>query len=59
MHKPIIVECPRCNEADERSLGENRCGLCECRFVVRVGGQVFSPEHSRRIANVRNAPCAE
>ena len=28
------VECPRCGEADRRSLGMNVCGLCECEFFV-------------------------
>jgi len=29
-----IIDCPNCNEGDDRSLGMNVCGLCECRFVV-------------------------
>lgn len=28
------INCPRCGECDDRSLGANVCGLCECRFVV-------------------------
>lgn len=32
------IECPRCGEADERSIGLNKCGLCECEFSV-VGGE--------------------
>jgi hypothetical protein len=28
------IDCPNCGECDDRNLGENRCGLCECRFVV-------------------------
>jgi hypothetical protein len=34
------VECPRCDEGDVRSIGENRCGLCECRFYVLPNGRV-------------------
>jgi hypothetical protein len=29
------IDCPNCGECDDRNLGENRCGLCECRFVIR------------------------
>lgn len=29
-----FIDCPNCNEGDERNLGLNVCGLCECRFVV-------------------------
>ena len=29
-----IVDCPRCGEGDERSIGVNVCGLCECRFSI-------------------------
>jgi hypothetical protein len=32
-----IIECPRCDEGDERHDGLNVCGLCECRFTVRRG----------------------
>jgi hypothetical protein len=32
--KRKLIECPRCGEADERSAGTNRCGLCECEFRV-------------------------
>ena len=28
------IDCPNCGECDDRNLGENRCGLCECRFVI-------------------------
>jgi hypothetical protein len=45
----MIVECPRCNEGDERRLGMNACPLCECRFWVRPDGSLFIPEESRRI----------
>lgn len=37
------IECPRCNEADERSVGMNRCGLCECEFFVASNGAVYAP----------------
>lgn len=33
--RAIIIDCPRCGEGDERSIGLNRCGLCECEFTVR------------------------
>jgi len=29
-----IIDCPRCDEGDERSIGLNVCGLCGCRFTV-------------------------
>lgn len=28
------IDCPNCGECDDRHLGENRCGLCECRFAI-------------------------
>lgn len=34
-HGPTwLGECPRCDEADERSIGLNKCGLCGCEFIV-------------------------
>jgi len=44
------IDCPRCDEGDERSEGLNVCGLCECRFyvkdgkIVRVGDQPILSE---------------
>lgn len=32
-----IIECPRCDEGDERHEGRNRCGLCEYTFTVKNG----------------------
>lgn len=42
------IDCPNCGECDDRNLGVNRCGLCECQFAIesystkakwqRVGG---------------------
>jgi len=40
MPKGPIAECPRCDEGDERSIGRNRCGLCECEFFVARDGKV-------------------
>lgn len=45
----ITVDCPRCNEGDDRKLGMNICPLCECRFWVRPDGTLFIPDESRRI----------
>lgn len=53
-----LVECPRCNEADERPFGHNVCGLCECRFWVRPGRKPFVPENEKRITE-EAAPSAE
>jgi hypothetical protein len=52
-----LIECPRCNEADERSLGFNRCGLCECTFVVGSTGrtQVVSPDWLSHVKKLKNA----
>ena len=38
--KSFEAECPRCGESDDRSVGLNICGLCECRFVVGPSGSV-------------------
>jgi hypothetical protein len=35
------IECPRCDEADERVQGVNKCGLCECEFYVGHTGKVM------------------
>jgi hypothetical protein len=40
---PPVVECPRCNETDERAIGMNRCGLCECEFFVACNGSAYAP----------------
>jgi hypothetical protein len=45
--KPKIIECPRCGEGDERAIGRNTCGLCECLFLVTPSGRVA--DLSRRI----------
>jgi hypothetical protein len=50
--KAKTIDCPRCGEGDERPLGLNVCGLCECRFVVRANGELFVPSMSRRIGTV-------
>lgn len=52
------IDCPRCGECGDRNLGENRCGLCECRFVVasystkamwrNVNGTLTRTETSRK-----------
>lgn len=39
----MLIECPKCNEADERYFGLNRCGLCECEFLVSRNGAVDFP----------------
>lgn len=41
------IECPRCGEADERAWGVNRCGLCECQFLVHMkrGSLRVTPWH--------------
>jgi hypothetical protein len=33
-----FIDCPNCNEGDERTPGMNRCGLCECQFSVQSYG---------------------
>jgi transposase-like protein len=38
-----IIDCPRCNEGDERPEGQNRCGHCEYTFTVRDGKLVALP----------------
>jgi hypothetical protein len=35
-----LIECPRCDEADERHVGLNRCNLCECEFYVARTGYI-------------------
>lgn len=37
----LLIECPRCEEADKRSIGFNKCGLCECEFLVASNGGVY------------------
>lgn len=46
----MLIECPRCGEADERSIGKNRCGLCECEFFVGgpKSGKDYVPAEYRR-----------
>jgi hypothetical protein len=43
------IECPRCGEADERPQGFNKCGLCECEFVVLPGGRIVGPQVRPRV----------
>lgn len=44
LKRPLIRhvrDCPGCGEGDERPLGPNKCGLCECEFIVtRYGTKV-------------------
>lgn len=43
-----IVDCPRCGEGDDRSIGMNRCGLCEYEFFVTREGVVFVDRAARQ-----------
>jgi hypothetical protein len=44
----VLIDCPRCNEGDERAIGVNVCGLCGCTFIVgkRDGDKIMArPSH--------------
>lgn len=52
LKKPLarkIVDCPKCGEGDERAVGLNVCGLCECRFYVKGGRATLDSPFYRRI----------
>ena len=36
----MLMCCPRCDETDERHVGINRCGLCDCEFIVGRKGKI-------------------
>lgn len=44
----LLIECPRCGEQDQRSVGTNTCGLCECEFFVACNGSAYAPRKRRR-----------
>lgn len=51
----MLIECPRCDEADERHVGMNKCPLCECEFFVACNGAAYSPRKKIRPRDL-NAP---
>lgn len=44
----MLIECPKCGEADKRAIGMNKCGLCECEFFVASNGSAYAPAKRER-----------
>lgn len=53
----MLIECPKCNEADERPVGMNRCGLCECEFFVASNGSAYAPAKRPRDLEEEKMDC--
>lgn len=51
-----LIECPRCDEGDERPFGFNRCNLCECTFLVARNGatKIVPPDFLLHIEKLKN-----
>ena len=56
-----LIECPRCDEADARTRGFNRCGYCGCTFIIGSAGktQIVPPDFLSHVEELKNTSGAD